>query len=366
MNKSTLEEVIRIKKWLHEHPEVSNQEIKTQEYLKEFIAKHLSQYRIVDEGKWFYCLKEIDPFKKTIVLRADHDAIVNSNQVPFHGCGHDGHTANLLGLMIEDCSSPFNVIYLFQPAEENGTGAKLCSRLFERHKVDAVFGLHNMPGLEKNCVYYGKDTVMCASVGYRIELLGKQSHASEPEKGLNPAFVLSELVKVLEPLSSYRGFGPFEFQNLHFQSLVMATVIHVGVGAQNFGISPANGTLCLTLRAAKESDLKQLEKFIVSFVDKWSSSFKVKLDCFDRFSETASHPILLKNSLDKLEQSGLRVQPLDQPIRASEDFGYYSQFAPSLFLLVGAGNCPALHQDNYVFPEEIFETCFELFKTLIS
>lgn len=135
MDSERLAKVKEVKKWLHAHPEVSNQEVKTQAYLKDFITKYLPQYEIHDHVTWFYCMKPYQKGKKTIVLRADHDAIVNSKGEVFHGCGHDGHTAILLAVMLEDIPSENNVIYLFQPAEENGTGAKMCQPLLKNIRL---------------------------------------------------------------------------------------------------------------------------------------------------------------------------------------------------------------------------------------
>lgn len=198
MKQENLDKIIAFRHVLHEHPELSNHEVHTRKLIKEFIAQNMSKYLVLDEGDWLYCMKPYQATKKTIVLRADHDAIMNSSNTPFHGCGHDGHTAILLGVMLEeeDRESEYNVIYLFQPAEENGSGAAICKPLFKKYHVDEIFGLHNMPNLRKNVIYYRPETVMCASVGYRISLTGVQSHASEPEKGCNQSMSYLHLLNL--------------------------------------------------------------------------------------------------------------------------------------------------------------------------
>ena len=102
MKQENLEKIIAFRHVLHEHPELSNHEVNTRKLIKEFIAQNMSSYLVFDEGDWLYCMKPYQPTKKTIVLRADHDAIMNSSNTPFHGCGHDGHTAILLGVMLEE------------------------------------------------------------------------------------------------------------------------------------------------------------------------------------------------------------------------------------------------------------------------
>lgn len=357
MKQENLNKIIELRHLLHSSPEISNHEIHTREIIKNFISENMPEYEIHDEGGWLYCLKDFKEGRKTIILRADHDAILNSNGIPFHGCGHDGHTAILLGAMLEAENVDKNVIYLFQAAEENGAGAPMCAPLFKKYKVDEVYGLHNMPGLKKNVVYYRPETVMCASVGYRISLKGVQSHASEPEKGLNPVYELARFVESIEPLSKFYGYKPFKFKDYSFTNLAMITIINLSVGSLNFGISPANGEISLTMRAAKENELKMLEEYVRRYFDNLKDKFEVHIEEFDRFDENYSDPELVEETIKRI--GGLEYLP--EPIRASEDFGFYKQFAPCMFFFVGMGDCPSLHNDLYKFDDDIIETGVELF-----
>ena len=360
MKQENLNKIIELRHLLHSSPEISNHEIHTREIIKNFIAENMPEYEIHDEGGWLYCLKDFKEGRKTIVLRADHDAILNSNGIPFHGCGHDGHTAILLGVMLEAENVDKNVIYLFQAAEENGAGAPMCAPLFKKYKVDEVYGLHNMPGLKKNVVYYRPENVMCASVGYRISLKGVQSHASEPEKGLNPVYELARFVESIEPLSKFYGYKPFKFKDYSFTNLAMITIINLSVGSLNFGISPANGEISLTMRAAKENELKMLEEYVRRYFDNLKDKFEVHVEEFDRFDENYADPKLVEETIKRID--GLEYLP--EPIRASEDFGFYKQFAPCMFFFVGMGDCPSLHNDLYKFDDDIIETGVELFKKI--
>lgn len=360
MKQENLNKIIELRHLLHSSPEISNHEIHTREIIKNFISENMPEYEIHDEGGWLYCLKDFKEGRKTIILRADHDAILNSNGIPFHGCGHDGHTAILLGAMLEAENVDKNVIYLFQAAEENGAGAPMCAPLFKKYKVDEVYGLHNMPGLKKNVVYYRPETVMCASVGYRISLKGVQSHASEPEKGLNPVYELARFAESIEPLSKFYGYKPFKFKDYSFTNLAMITIINLSVGSLNFGISPANGEISLTMRAAKENELKMLEEYVRRYFDNLKDKFEVHIEEFDRFDENYSDPELVEETIKRI--GGLEYLP--EPIRASEDFGFYKQFAPCMFFFVGMGDCPSLHNDLYKFDDDIIETGVELFKKI--
>lgn len=360
MKQENLNKIISLRHLLHSSPETSNHEVHTREIIKNFISENMPEYEIHDEGGWLYCLKDFKEGRKTIVLRADHDAILNSSGAPFHGCGHDGHTAILLGAMLENENVDKNIIYLFQAAEENGAGAPMCAPLFKKYKIDEVYGLHNMPGLKKNVVYYRPETVMCASVGYRISLKGVQSHASEPEKGLNPVYELAKFAESIEPLSKFYGYKPFKFKDYSFTNLAMITIINLNVGSLNFGISPANGEISLTMRAAKEKELKILETYVRNYFDRLKDKFEVHIEEFDRFDENYSDPKLVEETIKRID--GLEYLP--EPIRASEDFGFYKQFAPCMFFFIGMGDCPSLHNDLYQFDDCIIETGVELFKKI--
>lgn len=368
INQENLIKIINFRKKMHEHPEVSNHEDNTRKLIKEFVSINMPNYQLHDEIKWLYYTKDFKENRPTIVLRADHDAIRNSSNIPFHGCGHDGHTAILLGVMLEekDIEHGINIIYLFQPAEENGSGAPICAPLFEKYKIDKVYGLHNMPNLDKNVIYYRNEAVMCASVGYRISLKGIQSHASEPEKGLNPVYVLSEFASSIEPLAKNCSFKPFIFKDHHFSSLAMITIVNMTVGSLNFGISPANGEISLTLRAAKEKELSILEEYVVNYFEALKGKFEVKIEEFDRFDENYADPNLVKETLNKLKDCGLTIKELAEPIRASEDFGFYKKFAPCMFFFVGMGKCPSLHHDDYRFDDDVIPVAINLFKEIIK
>ena len=139
----------------------------------------------------------------------------------------------------------------------------------------------------------------------------------------------------------------------------------MNVGSLNFGISPANGEICLTLRAAKENELSILERYVRSYFEGLKGEFEVSIEEFDRFDENYADPSLVEKTVMKLKTAGLEVEQLSEPIRASEDFGYYKRFAPSMFVFVGMGACPSLHHDSYVFDDEIIPTAVHMFQVVI-
>ena len=121
----------------------------------------------------------------------------------------------------------------------------------------------------------------------------------------------------------------------------------------------------MTLRAARENELAILEGYVRSYFENLKDLFEVKIEEFDRFDENYADPVLVKETVAKLRSSGFDVEELGEPIRASEDFGYYKRFAPSMFVFVGMGTCPSLHHDLYAFDDEIIPTAVRMFQVVI-
>ncbi len=119
-----LERIKAFRQELHRHPEASEEEFQTRASIKKYLEEH-TDVKVVDKGRWLYAVKD-EGAEETIAFRADHDAIVSEDGGAFHGCGHDGHTAILVGLaeVLDQETLGKNIIYIFQHAEENGVGAK--------------------------------------------------------------------------------------------------------------------------------------------------------------------------------------------------------------------------------------------------
>ncbi|PKP14278.1 MAG: amidohydrolase, partial [Bacteroidetes bacterium HGW-Bacteroidetes-23] len=190
-----LESLIRFRKELHKNPELSGKEIETAKRIVSFLEQYppdemqtnvggtgiIAVYKGVEEGKSILFRSELDalPIKETNSF--EHISIKNNVS---HKCGHDGHTAILCGLASElhhQRPEKGNVILLFQPAEENGSGAEKVANddNFKNYKPDFVFALHNLPGFDKNQIVVKDDTFSCAVKSIIIRLKGKIAHAAE-------------------------------------------------------------------------------------------------------------------------------------------------------------------------------------------
>lgn len=354
-----LKETRELRGRLHFCPELSGQERETQGILKEFLRANTS-LEIVEEDGWFYAAHREGEDLPGVIWRCDMDAIPGTDG-PYHGCGHDGHCALAAGLalMAEGKTLGRNLFFLFQPGEETGEGARRCLPLLEKEKAERIFGLHNIPGFEAGAVLCREGTFACASKGMTVRFTGRQSHAAYPELGINPAFLAADLLRELPAFLEPSLYG----------GLVMATVVQVAIGEKAFGVSAGEGELSLTLRAHRRQDLEALEERIRSYLLAEGEKRGIRCEFFfqDEFPHTASDS-RLEEALEKAwSQAGLTVKELAEPMRWSEDFGWYLEKLPGVFFGVGAGEeHPGLHTPAYQFSDGILEPALRAAWTAVT
>ena len=233
---------------LGQHGELSGQEAETRRLLREFLARHTSLELYDLSGGLVAAHRE--PQGPCIAFRGDMDAIPGPNG-PYHGCGHDGHSALLagLGLLLEGQRLGKSVLLLFQPAEETGQGAApMAQALLAKERVRAIVGFHNIPGYPLGQPLLRQGVFACASQGLLLRLQGKQAHAAYPEEGCNPIPLLAGLLDALPALCSQ--VAP--------KGLLLYTPVGFQAGGYNFGVSPGAGSLALTLRADRQQDIAAL------------------------------------------------------------------------------------------------------------
>lgn len=357
--------LIKLRKQLHAHAELSHCEQQTIQILIEFLKKYTTLEIHQEEG-WFYAVHKEDAQLPTVAIRADMDAICDSQGKVYHGCGHDGHSAILAGIgyALEDKKLGKNIILVFQPAEEIGEGAKLvCDTLFNKEKIHTIYGFHNIPGFELGKILMRNGSFACASKGFTVAINGKQSHAAYPDQGANPAALLCNLVGRIPAIIKDITGGD---EN----RLLMATVVNLVIGEKNFGISAGEGELSLTLRAYRKEDMAQLQKEIEAFcmngciVQKMTCHFRSQ----DEFPDTVNSIEVYNNVVECLEREKIAYEQLKEPMRWSEDFGWYLKEVPGLFLGIGAGHDSApLHTDSYEFNDSIInQTIDNILKIVAS
>ncbi len=374
MRQSNLDRVIALRHELHQHPELAGEEKWTKKRLYSFIKEHTA-LEIYDRGLWFYAVyrtrnRVADTVK--IAFRADFDALKmaenlelphkSQNRGISHKCGHDGHSAILAGLALEidQQGAEADIFFLFQFGEENGSGAKECAVFIDENSIDAIYALHNMSDMACNAIYICDGITHYTSTGMIIELTGSPCHASEPEKGKNPARALAQIVLELEKIT--------DEQSRTSAGEIFSTVIQVALGEEAFGISASKGRLLLTLRAAYEQELLALQQAIEQYVKQQAEQQQLQysVQYMDYFPETRNHDES-SNAVRQLRHQGFDVRELEQPFRTSEDFGYYLKKTKGAIFYLGNGyEYPAIHTSEYDFNDQIIATGVEAFKALIK
>lgn len=376
MDKEILNKIIELRHKLHRMPDLSSEEGPTKEFLINYLKEN-SQLKIVDKGKFFYAIYEGDKASNfTLAIRAEMDALpINEspNFKPYsslkagisHKCGHDGHAAALIGfgLELERLKSmgkaiKCRCILLFQHAEETGLGGPECLELLRDEKIDRIYAIHNFPGLEKSAMAIDKGPVQPASQGLIIKLKGRNSHASNPEKGLNPYPAVARTLLSLEEIEKdgrWKGF-------------VRITVVGVKVGDGAFGVNPGYGELRLTIRAEHEEEMLRLKNMILDKAKEEAMGMGLGIaseDC-EYFPEEKNDAKAVNIAIKACENAGIKVSKLPEPDRASDDFGAYLKEIPGAMCFMGLGEHPPIHTIDYDFDDDVIEAMVDFYIELMK
>lgn len=357
---------------LHQHPELSYQEIWTKQHLMQFLEQH-TKLELHDGEKYFYAVwHAAKPTEKAAVaFRADFDALPIEDEidVPYrscipgvgHKCGHDGHAAALCGLGLElEALQPDREVYLiFQHAEETGQGAVEAREVLVKNpQIGEIFGFHNQVKEELGKVLVAKEVSNCASKGMSIFMKGSPTHASLPERGRNPVFALTRIVDAIPEFT----------KPSKYQGLVLCTIVQLNVGEYAFGTAASEGVLRMTIRAENERERDHLQKQIEDLCrqEAEKDELALRFEYEDAFPETRNSAQSVRKVYEAAERLGYPAA--EKPIsRGSEDFGYYTKVVPGALFYIGGGiDTPSFHTSDYDFTDEIMENAVEMFKMLIQ
>lgn len=351
--------IIEWRRDLHQNPELSNREFRT----SKIVAEHLKRLGLeVETGIAKTGVVGVLRGGKpgpTIALRADMDALPVTEQtdVPFrsrvtatyrnetvgvmHACGHDTHTAMLMGIAEAFASMraelPGTVVFLFQPAEEGAPageegGASLMIKegVLTRHKPQAVFGLHVFANMPTGFIGYRGGPLMAASDSYRIVVKGRQTHGARPWGGIDPIVVSAQIVNSLQTVVSR-------------QVDITANPAVVTVGAIKGGIRhnivPDEVELIGTLRTfdprQREAILANIERLVTNTAEASGATATFEIDPGSN-PVVYNDPALTERVLPSLRrvagEANVRPVPL---VTGAEDFAFFAQKVPSFFFFVG-------------------------------
>lgn len=357
---------------LHRHPELSGEEVGTAARIVEMLKPSAPDRLLTGLGGHGVAAVFEGPAEgPAILLRCDIDALPieelgdtpHRSTVPgkAHLCGHDGHSAILAGVarwLGRNRPDRGRAILLFQPAEEDGSGAAkvIADPRFREIAPDFALALHNMPGVPLGAAVLKEGIMNCASRGMRIVLSGRTAHASQPETGLSPVPATAHLLQRLTDLGTGGSQADPGFS--------LVTVTHVRIGEPAFGIAPGRAELWATLRTQRDAGMDALvaaaETAVADAAGK--SGLKTEITWHDIFRHCENEPDATRLLAAALDAEGIRTVKGDLPMRASEDFGRFGDHAKSAMLLLGAGEqSPALHNPDYDFPDPIIETGARIF-----
>lgn len=370
MNPSLLELLVDTRKELHMFPEISGKEFVTQKHILNFLNNNASSKngKVAKTG----ILAEFNSGEPgpTVMFRSDIDALPIQEVNNFshrsrkggvsHKCGHDGHTAILLGLAMELTAKPIvrgKVFLLFQPAEENGMGAQavLADPSFEKLNIDYVFALHNLPGIERHKIVLKEGEFTANVKSIVIKFNGKTSHAAEPEYGINPTEAIADLLYFANEQTH---------NDPHSNNFFLITPVYVKLGEKAYGISAGYGEVHLTIRSWSTDLMKtkstELENYLVNIGER--EQLKTEFEWIQIFHANVNQPKALDFVRKAAIAENLQIQENSVPFKWGEDFGIFTQKFNGAMFGIGAGkNTPALHNPDYDFPDEIIPTCVSMF-----
>lgn len=368
--------IIELRRLLHSLPELSGLEKGTSGIIRDFI-KFTNPDGLITEvgGNGIIATWRSKIPGPVILFRADMDAlpIQESNEFRHksihpgisHKCGHDGHMAIVCGLALmlaEKGPAKGTIHLLFQPSEENGMGAEkvLNDTKFKSIKPDYVFALHNIPGYPMHSVIVREGSFSAAATSIIIDLYGKTSHASEPEKGINPAMAVSEI---------FRDCKALEINEPADDDMQLVTPVYAILGEKAYGTSAGRASVHFTLRCRDNEKLNKLKMKIEKLVMEIAVRHRLKADfnyieTFYANENDKESVEFVRKAADKLE---LKVFEKDSPFKWGEDFGFFTSAYKGCMFGLGAGeNCPALHNPDYDFPDEIISTGVNVFYEIMQ
>lgn len=341
------QEIQAIRRDIHAHPELCFEEFRT----ADLVAKKLEEWGVPViwglAGTGVVGVIQRGNSTRAIGLRADMDALPMQEINQFehtskhigkmHACGHDGHTAMLLGAaryLAHDADFDGTVFLIFQPAEEGGGGARrmIEDGLFDQCPMDAVFGMHNWPGIAAGNFAVKTGGMMASSNEFEVTVRGKGAHAAQPQKGIDPVMIAVQIAQSWQTIVS-RNVNPLE------PAVLSLTQIHSG-SATN--VIPDDASLIGTVRTFSTEVLDLIETRMEKIARATAEAFDAQID----FVFKRNYPPLINHEQET--QLAIQVmrdlvgeQRVDTQVEATmgaEDFAYMLQAKPGCYVFLGNGD----------------------------
>jgi amidohydrolase len=367
------DEMSAIRRDIHAHPELGLQEHRT----ADLVARKLEEWGIevhrgVGQTGVVGVLRNGNGHG-AIGLRADMDALpiheatglpyASQNPGLMHACGHDGHTAILLGAakcLAESRAFNGTVNFIFQPAEEGlgGAEAMLKDGLFQRFPCDSVYGLHNHPGLPIGRFITSSGVRFAGGAFFDITITGKGAHGARPQESIDPVMVACHLATALQSIVS---------RNISAQDTAVLSITRIQSG-DAYNVIPQHAVLAGTVRTMKAEVMALVERNMTRLAASIAEGFgaTAAVDFRNLFAPVVNNPeeaVLYADAAAEVagEANVRRDAP---PAMASEDFGFMMQAVPGAHVMLGNGGSAAVHNHLYDFNDEAIPYGVALFTAI--
>ncbi|MBF9031564.1 amidohydrolase [Rhodobacterales bacterium HKCCE3408] len=311
---------------------------------------------------------------RVIGLRADMDALPIheqsgvdfASQTPgaMHACGHDGHTAILLGAakyLSETRNFGGTVVLLFQPAEEGGAGgqAMVEDGVMERWGIEEVYGLHNAPGVPVGVIATRPGPLMASSDEFEIVVTGKGGHAAEPHEAIDTTLAAAQVVVTLNTIVS-RSVDPLK------RVVLTVGTFKTDSGASN--IIAHTATLTGTVRTLDPDMRKLMEERVRRVAEDTASAFGATAEVHwdPGYPVTVNDADATAHAVDAARAVAAHVEDNADPIMPSEDFSYMLEARPGAYIFLGNGDTQMCHHPKYVFDDEAIPYGCSFFAELVE
>lgn len=379
------DEITAYRRAMHEYPGTAYEE----EFASNLVAEKLAEWGIPFErglgktGIVATIAGQYDKSGKSIGLRADMDALdiaeapnkPHISKIPgkMHGCGHDGHTAMLLGTAkhLNDTRN-FNgkVHLIFQPAEEGARGAHAMMQdgLFDRFPCDSVYALHNWPLVPRGKMVIRSGPFMAASDRFALTIKGRGGHAAMPDKTIDPVVIASQITIALQSLIS-RSVDPVD------SAVISVTNFNAGTGADN--VIPDSAYLRGTVRSFKPETRAMLERKIGDVARGIAAGFGAEVEyTYTQVIDPTINDAAATAFCADIAREIVGADNVDDnvaPCMGGEDFGAMTLDRPGAYIWVGQGEAdPAsnhnqgLHTPRYDFNDEIIPLGIAYFTRIVE
>lgn len=358
------DEVTGWRREIHRHPELLFDVLKTAAFVADKLKEFGCDEVVTGIGRTGVVglIRGNRTGSRTIGLRADMDALpltettgkpwASTINGKMHACGHDGHTAMLLGAakyLSETRNFAGNVAVIFQPAEEGGGGGNLMVEdgMMERFGIDEVYGLHNLPGLPIGEFAIRKGPIMASTDEFSVTVTGRGGHAAQPHRTVDPIAIATQMVSSLQLIAS-RNTDPL-------QSIVVSVTKFNAGFASN--IIPDTATFGGTVRTLKPEMRDLAEKRLREITAGLAAAHGAEADVryVRNYPVTVNHATETNHAIDAAAAIAgeEKVDGETDPMMGGEDFSYMLNARPGAFIFLGNGDSANLHNPNYDFNDEI-------------